>query len=194
MAFLRRRKFLLFLLLLVFLLSAYIASLHSQLRQLEDFSHFNNDTGAAGLIVPNLVHFIHLDRRSLDFVTFVCILSAFYNHRPATIYLHTNVGEGLRRHNGDYFAILEAIVGPRLVVAPLARPTHVFGQQLASVHHASDVARIQILMKYGGIYLGEEEQRALDFVKTCSFPTMMRNRFPFGGDGASGGREIYCNV
>jgi hypothetical protein len=37
----------------------------------------------------------------------------------------------------------------------LAKPTHVFGQQLASVHHASDVARIQILKKYGGIYLGE---------------------------------------
>jgi hypothetical protein len=37
----------------------------------------------------------------------------------------------------------------------LAKPTHVFGQQLASVHHASDVARIQILRKYGGIYLGE---------------------------------------
>jgi Glycosyltransferase sugar-binding region containing DXD motif len=166
MAFLRRRKFLLFLLLLICLLCAYIISLQNHLRHLDQFSDFNNETGAAGLIVPNIVHYVHLDQTQLDFVTFLCILSAFYNHGPAAIYLHTNVGDALRQN--AYFAILEAIAGSKLRLMPLARPTHVFGQQLASVHHASDVARIQILMKYGGIYLGEEDKLYFLFIKkTC---------------------------
>jgi hypothetical protein len=158
MAFLRRRKFYLFLLLLVFLLALYAFRLQSELiaRLAENFEKFNNETGAAGIIVPNLVHFVHFDAESLNFVAFVCILSAFYNQMPTTLYLHTNVGERLRQRRDRYLIILESVLGPRLEVAALAKPTHVFGQQLASVHHSSDVARIKILMKYGGIYLGED--------------------------------------
>lgn len=43
-----------------------------------------------------------------------------------------------------------------LEIVQLSQPTHVFGQPLSSVYHASDVARIQILMKYGGIYLDND--------------------------------------
>jgi hypothetical protein len=120
MGLVRRRKFLLFLLLLVFLLSLYIFSLQRELSArlaAEDFSHFNNVTGAAGLIVPNLVHFIHFDQESLDFVALVCILSAYYNHEPSIVYLHTNVGNKLRTgEKSRYLRILEAILGPRLLV------------------------------------------------------------------------------
>jgi hypothetical protein len=120
MGLVRRRKFLLFLLLLVFLLSLYIFSLQRELSArlaAEDFSHFNNVTGAAGLIVPNLVHFIHFDQESVDFVALVCILSAFYNHEPSIVYLHTNVGKKLRTgEKSRYLRILEAILGPRLLV------------------------------------------------------------------------------
>ena len=40
-----------------------------------------------------------------------------------------------------------------LVVQYRPRPTHVFGQPLSSVYHAADVARIQVLMECGGIYI-----------------------------------------
>ena len=171
MALVKRRKFLCFLLLLVLLLFLYIFSLQRELTRLtqqpQDFTHFNNQTGAAGLIVPNLVHFVHFDQKYLDFVTFVCILSAFYNQNPTTIYLHTNVEELLRRpgEKSRYLAILDGVLGDRLKVVALAKPTHVFGQQLASVHHASDVARIQILMKYGGIYLGVNRRHIVLTIK-----------------------------
>ena len=36
----------------------------------------------------------------------------------------------------------------------MLKPTHVFGQKLSSVQHASDVSRLKVLIKYGGIYLG----------------------------------------
>ena len=44
--------------------------------------------------------------------------------------------------------------GDGLVIQHLPQPSHVFGVKLAIVHHAADVARLQVLSKYGGIYLG----------------------------------------
>ena len=148
----RRGKLALFIVIIIILITIYIYKLQvvilDQIRP--DFSHFNNVNGSSKLIVPNLVHFIQFDVKSLNFVTLVCILSAWYNHRPSRVYLHTNV----ELERGRYLGILRSVLGDSLEVHELKKPTHVFGQRLSSVQHASDVARIKVLSKYGGIYLG----------------------------------------
>lgn len=32
-------------------------------------------------------------------------------------------------------------------------PTHIHGQKLANMHHRGDIAKIEVLVEYGGIYL-----------------------------------------
>ena len=40
--------------------------------------------------VPNVVHFVHFDHRALPFVSYVCLLAAFFNQEPDQIVIHTN--------------------------------------------------------------------------------------------------------
>lgn len=151
---LRRSKVAGFILLITFLFSLYIYKLQSSILDHlpTDFSTFDNVKGSKKLIVPNIIHFIHFDSRTINFVTFICMLSAWYNHKPSKIYLHTNLN--LNPRESRYLWVLQSVLGGNLKIHEVQKPTHVFGQKLSSVQHASDVARIKILMKYGGIYLG----------------------------------------
>ena len=40
------------------------------------FDHFDNVTGAQEIIVPNVIHFILFGQNSLEFISFLSILSA----------------------------------------------------------------------------------------------------------------------
>lgn len=152
MASVRKVKLLIFILFISILLLYYMKKMvkTAEMKSVMDFTNFNNVTGTRTMIVPNLIHFIHFDLKDLDFVTFICILSAHYNHQPSKIYIHSNVNV----IGGHYLPLLMDVMGDRLVVNHwLEKPTHVYGQKLSSVHHAADVARIKILMKFGGIFL-----------------------------------------
>ena len=102
----KRGKLACFLLMILVLVTIYIYKLQLEiLSQLNiDFSTFDNVAGSSKLIVPNIIHFVHFDKESPSFVTFVCILSAWYNHKPKSIYIHTNVKDSLEKSRlGIYF-------------------------------------------------------------------------------------------
>src|SRR2546426_797348 len=42
----------------------------------------DNVTGYSRYVVPNIVHFVRLDQRKLDFVSFVTIRAAIKNQKP----------------------------------------------------------------------------------------------------------------
>ncbi|KAJ9578293.1 hypothetical protein L9F63_005514, partial [Diploptera punctata] len=71
--------------------------------------------------------------------------------QPDRVYIHTDI----EKLSGYYWTVLQSLSFPNttLTVQYRARPTHVFGQPLSSVYHATDVARIQVLMECGGIYI-----------------------------------------
>nr|CAD7260476.1 unnamed protein product [Timema shepardi] len=56
---------------------------------------------------------------------------------------------------GYYWSVLSSLPASNtsLELKYMAKPTHVFGQPLSSVFHASDVERILLLMEWGGIFL-----------------------------------------
>jgi len=143
-----------FFLLILVLVAVYITKLQYEIRSRvsASFVNFNNETGVKQLIVPNIIHYIHFDTKNINFTTLICMLSAYYNHRPAKIYLHTNVG----RLEGRYFLVLQNVLGDRLKIIKSVKPTHVYGQRLSSVQHSADVARIKLMMRYGGIFLDED--------------------------------------
>lgn len=58
---------------------------------MKSFEGFNNETGAKNLIVPNIIHYIRFNKTTFNFIEYVCIRSAYVNHRPQHIFIHTNV-------------------------------------------------------------------------------------------------------
>lgn len=131
-------------------------------EQTFDFSkaNFNNETGNKNgcYLVPNHIHFIRFFIPKVTYVEMICILAAFNNQKPDKIIFHRN-------HNtsfiGKYWNILESTQGFLDIVEYnyIALPTEIFGQSLVGrngIHHGSDIARIQIMMKYGGIFLDND--------------------------------------
>lgn len=116
------------------------------------FDKFNNETGVDSPIIPNIVHYVIFNTQSIDFVTFVSFVSVIKFQKPELIMIHSNVGH----LNGYYWDIVRSLFSVtnstvQFIATPL--PTHVYGQKLSSIYHASDVTRISVLMKYGGVYL-----------------------------------------
>lgn len=125
----------------------------------EFFEGFPNDTGADSFIVPNIIHFIRFNITQYNFVEYVCLRAAFRNHRPDQFYIHTDV-PGLE-FTGKYWSWIQrdTELYSRIRLMPLEAPTEIFGQKLNEdwrFSHGSDLARIQVLMKYGGIYLDND--------------------------------------
>jgi len=101
---------------------------------------------------PDVFHFFMFDTtQPLSFVAATCILSAYLNHGPEFIVLHTNTN----LTQSKYLQIVESVVGTKFQVRydPKARPSHVYGQRLSSTYHATDVARILVLSREGGVAL-----------------------------------------
>ena len=136
---------------------AKVKSSKSELDRSIRFDGFNNETGADEFIVPNVIHYIRFNKTSFSFVDYVCIRSAWINHRPETIYFHTNVD----KFSGVYWdrMVQDAEFFQRIKVVPIKLPSEVFGQPLSTgwrLFHGSDVARIRMMTQYGGIYLDND--------------------------------------
>jgi hypothetical protein len=109
-------------------------------------------------IVPNVIHYVRLNRKSWSFVEYICLLSAFINQKPDYIFIHTNV---IGRFRGKYWKLIQqkTDLNLRLIVLPIKIPLKIFGQKLSqnwNIYHGSDILRIKVLMKYGGIYLDND--------------------------------------
>ena len=122
-----------------------------------DFNGFNNETGADHFIVPNIVHYVRFYKKSWTFVEYICMRSAYVNQRPDYIFIHTDVDE----FKGKYWnwILREPDFRSRIVRIFTKAPDNIFGQEFRPMwkfHHGSDVTRIRVLMKYGGIYLDND--------------------------------------
>ena len=122
------------------------------------FEGFNNVTGADRFIVPNIIHFIRFNQPEFLFVHYVVIKAAMRNHRPDYFYIHTNV-PGPGNFTGRYWTLIQKDyeLWSRIRLFHMDMPKHIFGHDLDSGHHASDIQRIRTLQRYGGIYLDNDE-------------------------------------
>lgn len=120
-----------------------------------DFSCADNVTGFSEPIVPNIVHYIKFRSKQLSFVELISILSVHENHRPDKILIHcsTCVNGALE---GKYWNMLMKASRPPVEVLHFQEPTTIYGKNLSSVYHASDVARIRILIEHGGIFVDSD--------------------------------------
>lgn len=131
-------------------------------NQTLDFAALNlsNETGhpLGAYLVPNYVHFVYFGSTPINYVHLICILAAFKNQKPDRIFFHF---DNTSTFSGKYWEILQKTRGfsEILFFNKVKLPNEVFGQTLNPTWrkwHGSDIVRIQMLMKYGGIYLDSD--------------------------------------
>lgn len=103
--------------------------------------------------VPNIVHYVLFNKTTLDFITYLSILSVLKTQKPDAVQIHTD-GKYL---NGYYWRLINRMpTNTSIHLNHMEIPTHIYGQPLSSIYHASDVTRIYILKLHGGIYLDND--------------------------------------
>jgi mannosyltransferase OCH1-like enzyme len=138
------------------------------------FDNFDNVTGAEHFIVPNIIHFIRFQTFELNFVDYMVLLAALRNHKPDKFFFHTNVENA--QFTGKYWGLVQQDedLWSRIKVLFLEAPSEIFGQKLSEgwrFYHGSDIGRIHVLMKYGGIYIDNDSYviRSLDKYRKFEF-------------------------
>ena len=141
------------------LYQSVVGSAYTVVEDKGEFEEFSSVTGARRFIVPNIIHFIRFNNFELNFVDYVVLLAAMRNQRPEKIYIHTNIQDV--QYTGKYWDWVQQNeeLWMRIEVLYLEAPTEIFGQKLSEgwrFHHGSDIGRMLVLMKYGGIYLDND--------------------------------------
>ena len=116
-------------------------------------AHFNQSKNfpaaenTSVVTVPNIVHFIWFgENKRMNFINYISILSVHKIHKPDVIMFHCD-----HLPVGSWWDKLWKDVS--LEVHYRRAPTTVHGQRLLHRFHQGDVAKLEILQQYGGIYL-----------------------------------------
>ncbi len=99
-------------------------------------------------MVPNVIHFIWLTgptSRPFSYFNYMAVKCAKQHHPHGAVLIHCN--EPPKGNKWWDEAIKLAVVMPTTV------PTHVEGTEIKHVQYASDVIRLTLLHKWGGIYI-----------------------------------------
>lgn len=103
---------------------------------------------SSSFVVPNIVHFVWFGEYTpLEFHHMLSIKSAFIKINPKIIYLHCD-----HEPIGKWWKYIQEEV-TSLKILKMDAPSEIFGNSIIKPEHKSDIARMQILIKYGGIYL-----------------------------------------
>lgn len=129
---------------------------HDIYKSSMDFENFDYMSGAplGVYIVPNVVHFIRFGEKNMTFIEAVCILAALKNQRPDKLVIHADHVE----QTGKYWEVVREhpLSQGVLEVRFRPQPSSIFGKELSRQwrpYHAGDVARLEVLMEEGGIFL-----------------------------------------
>ncbi|XP_077999219.1 uncharacterized protein LOC144452081 [Glandiceps talaboti] len=114
----------------------------------EEIEHSKSLSSLKPAIVPNIVHYIWFGNHTFRFDHLISILSVAKFVKPDSILLHTDF-----EPRGIYWHDAEEKVGNILQIVHMDAPRRVYNHTLKRIEHRSDVARLQILIKYGGIYM-----------------------------------------
>ena len=133
-------------------------------------------------MIPNIVHFNYgLMPQTEDFlfVFYIAVLSCFLINNPDKIYFHYNY-----EPIGPWWEKTKLLCD--LIKVDI--PTHIGAKELKKVANKSDVVRMQILQKYGGIYLD------IDTICIRSYKDLLYNKFVIAKEITESGKIMgLCN-
>ena len=96
-------------------------------------------------LTPNIAHVMWIGGGKMDFLFYLSVLSLVYVAEVDKVFIY---GEA---PTGFYWSILKNNTKVQVVRHPLIH--HVYGKTIKSLVHMSDVLRVEIMKRYGGIYL-----------------------------------------
>ncbi|XP_039263102.2 uncharacterized protein LOC120339101 isoform X1 [Styela clava] len=133
-------------------------------------SNVNTDKNEEHM-VPNIVHFVWIGNLTLHFYAYLTIRSAAANQKPDVILFHYTHVEP----QGDLWIRAKQEI-PCLIPVKFEEPTSWQGNELDTVVHKTDIARFDILLQHGGIYLDTDAfiLRSMDPLRKFPF-TMGRS-------------------
>eukprot|EP00871_Galdieria_phlegrea_P004193 jgi/Galph1/4775/GphlegSOOS_G3428.1 len=116
--------------------------------------------------VPNIVHFVYGLEKDPPFglVEHLIVLATVRRIQPDKVYFHY-----CYTPKGVWWEHTK----PLLTLNQVMSPVHVFGNPLNNVAHKADVVRLQVLSKYGGIYLDMDVLPLKKFDELRQFPMVL---------------------
>lgn len=134
-------------------------------------------------MVPNIVHFIYLTgkmARPFSLINYIAVRAAFDHLHPACIMFHIDQ----EPENNEWWERAR----PFIIINKMMPPTEIEGQPLDYVQYKADVLRIDVLARYGGIYLDT------DMICIKPFDAILKNDFVIGiqSHDHNGEIESFC--
>ena len=150
-------------------------SLYVENNKYLDFEGFDNNAGDVECIVPNVIHYVNLNRSEISYEQYTSILSVIHFQRPTYIFIHL-------AHNahliGKYWNLLlhNEKINSLIRLNQLNYKDTIFDVQVTNFKHVVDFVRLDVLMHYGGIYLDNDVILAGDLDEFRRFETTILNQ------------------
>lgn len=119
-------------------------------------------------MIPNNIHFIFFGFTEFAMIHYLAVKSAIHVHKPDHVYLHYHV----QPVNNKLWDEIASLVELRYIDPP----THYNNIELTSYQYKADIARLEILIKEGGIYLD------IDVLSTKSLKHLLNNKCVLGAE------------
>ncbi|XP_035824771.1 uncharacterized protein LOC101856087 isoform X2 [Aplysia californica] len=127
--------------------------------------YINQNCQYSNYKVPNIVHYVSFRNSYMDLRMFIALYSVITVQNPCLILLHGDVLPA-----GPYWEMI-APYATRFVHVVRHPQTHINGKQIEHVQNMADIARLRILLEFGGIYLDTDSVllQPLDVFRTATF-------------------------
>ncbi len=120
--------------------------------------------------IPKDVHYIFMydptnpREKQWSLVHYVCVKSAVKNIEPENVYLYCE-----NEPTGPWWELTK----PLLTIRRTSPVKEIFGNPITHPAHEADVIRLEVLLKYGGIYLDIDVLVHKSFDDLLNYPTVM---------------------
>ena len=123
-------------------LSAY------QVRWTDDSTANRSGMHDTSTPIPRIVHYVFISTKTFTFSlgAYLSIRATVLRIKPDAIYLHCYKEPS----RSPYYILSKPMISKVVIHEPL---TTIFGRKVNVVEHVSDVIRMRVLLKYGGIYM-----------------------------------------
>ncbi|XP_076448645.1 uncharacterized protein LOC143285273 [Babylonia areolata] len=97
-------------------------------------------------LIPNLSHHVIFGGHEIRNYTFLAILSSVRFLQPCMVMIHADV-----LPVGSFWDTLVRLI-PHLIHVQRSAPSVIFGHPVKVIEHSSDIARLEAVRKFGGVY------------------------------------------
>lgn len=154
---------------------------HDCLVELDKNSKSRRDVEQETLVVPNVVHFIYFPESvdgsntgvSLTFLQYLSFKSVSRFIKPKQIFVHGN-----EIPTGHWWNITIHEVRNIYHVKMPVRKTAANGERLKWIQHSANIVRLEMMLRYGGIYLDRDILVLKSFDPLRKYPTVLGAELP----------------